>query len=211
MNEPEVLEPLPSPLGALFGLVGAWHGTNTLWVEPGEEGRESLATAGVDTIAAGKMLALSYDWDYRDLGGPIGDPDEPADMPDADVQDGMLLIGVRPPAVREPWLASQETPPSVNEDEFAPNTTATVEVAWCDSWHTDTRIMSLTGEFTSDGGFSALGEYVLPDGIAWGWHIELIVGGPDSFTIEMYNVTPGGSEYLAVRTVYERLEPDDEE
>ncbi len=198
----------PPELSGLFSLVGAWRGAYELILEPGRPNPPTHTSAEVEGIADGKLVTLYYDWSLEE---PAYDEGE---------QDGMLLIGVNPmarsteyrgtPMTRPGQLPPVELPPltwMTSTQEAVPD--EIVEIAWCDSFHMDSRIMQLRGVFTTDGGFSAHGEYTAPDGVPWGWHIDVAVDGPDAFTLAMYNVTPDGEEQLAVRAVYERDDPVD--
>lgn len=173
-------------LDSLASLTGAWAGDYTLILEPGAPRPPTFTSADVDVIAGGKLVAVFYDWEVSEL----------TDEAEFTTEDGVLLIGVTPAWAR---ASGQGEEPS-----------AGVEVAWCDSWHMDTRIMQLQGEFNAGGGFSARGGYDLPDGARWGWRIELLLDGHDAFTLQMYNVSPEGDEFLGVRAVYRRDTEDDE-
>jgi hypothetical protein len=60
--------------------------------------------------------------------------------------------------------------------------------------------MFCTGGAT-DGGVSVTGSYEAGSGPAWGWRIELQRAGAD-LMLTMYNISPGGQDYLAVAAVY---------
>lgn len=81
-----------------------------------------------------------------------------------------------------------------------------VHMAWCDSFHLDTKIMDLVGRGCGEL-IAATGSYRIPDSEPWGWRIELEPRGADAFQLRMYNILPvsmGGMEALAVRGDYTR-------
>lgn len=63
----------------LRDLVGDWHGTNKLWVRPGEPMRESETRAAVALVAGSGYLSIRYTWSDK------GEP-----------QDGELLLRLAP-------------------------------------------------------------------------------------------------------------------
>jgi hypothetical protein len=82
------------------------------------------------------------------------------------------------------------------------NTSATG--AWVDSWHQSSRLMFLEGEAGATEGIDLLGSYEAPSGPNWGWRIQLRQSGPDALVLLMYNLSPEGTEQLAVRATYSR-------
>lgn len=84
------------------------------------------------------------------------------------------------------------------------------ESIWIDSFHTQGAFMRLQsdgageGHGGPDGPMRLLGTYAAGDGPNWGWRVDLSMPSHDSFTMEMFNITPEGEEMLAVRARYER-------
>lgn len=78
-----------------------------------------------------------------------------------------------------------------------------VQAVWTDSWHSKDVLMLCNGSRDAAGRISIMGHYAVPENPDWGWRTE-IVPGNDSFRYVMYNVTPEGSEQLAVETDFER-------
>jgi hypothetical protein len=48
----------------LVGAMGAWVGSNKLWFEPTQAPSECATTAEIRGEAAGRMLRVSYSWEY---------------------------------------------------------------------------------------------------------------------------------------------------
>ncbi len=81
-----------------------------------------------------------------------------------------------------------------------------VHMAWCDSFHMDTKLMALTGR-PEDDAVAANGSYQFPGSEPWGWRIEIEPRGSDAFQLRMFNVLPasmGGASALAVQANYTR-------
>ena len=74
---------------ALAQLVGNWHGTNKLWLDPSKPARESGGTAVFQLTAQGKFATLNYTW--ADAGQP---------------QSGVLLFGSNGQKVDAAWVDS---------------------------------------------------------------------------------------------------------
>lgn len=49
----------------LEALVGAWDGTNRLWLDPRGPGEPSAATANVALIAGGGFVSIAYTWSFE--------------------------------------------------------------------------------------------------------------------------------------------------
>ena len=75
-------------------LVGAWEGTNRLWMDPRGSGEPSAATAAVAAVARGGFASIANTWTYE--GG---------------AQDGLLLVrrGARPGPLDAVWVDSFHT------------------------------------------------------------------------------------------------------
>jgi hypothetical protein len=79
-----------------------------------------------------------------------------------------------------------------------------VQAVWTDSWHSKDVLMLCNGSRDAAGRISIMGYYAVPENPDWGWRTEILPGN-DSFRYAMYNVTPEGSEQLAVETDFERV------
>ena len=75
----------------------------------------------------------------------------------------------------------------------------TATVAWADSFHMSARIMFCTGTAATDEAVKLHGTYSAPPGPEWGWRIEIQSVSEKELKIVMYNVSPEGSEDLAVQ------------
>ena len=198
----ERYSPAMSQLDGLRALTGAWDGEYVLTVEPGTPHSATFTNADVEIVAGGKLVTVFYDWE------------DPTTLGQEGREDGLLLISGYAAASGEPWagtplptyggLAPVELPQPTWLSAPADSVPSIVEVTWCDSWHMDDRMMQLRGEGMADGGFSVAGSYTLPDGVAWGWRVELEISGSDAFAIRMFNVTPEGEEHPAVHASYRR-------
>jgi len=91
---------------------------------------------------------------------------------------------------------------------FGYNTTLErYEASWVDNIHNNAAIMFCTGAPKPDG-FWVLGSYPDPTGGPdWGWRTELETTDPEHLTISAYNISPEGSEALAVETILTRVMP----
>lgn len=77
------------------------------------------------------------------------------------------------------------------------------EIAWVDSFHTGTSIMSSSGPI--DAGFSAMTSYGDGQGgPPWGWRTTFEQPSDDELLITMMNITPQGDASKAVETRYRR-------
>jgi hypothetical protein len=78
-----------------------------------------------------------------------------------------------------------------------------VEGFWTDSWHSANVLMALEGSRKDDGSLDLLGSYQVPDHPDWGWR-TVLSPGEDTFTYQMFNISPEGEEVWAVETVFTR-------
>lgn len=78
------------------------------------------------------------------------------------------------------------------------------DMAWADSFHNGHRLMPLTGPAAGEGVPDVRGSYAAPPGPDWGWRITLEHPAADALVLRMYNVTPDGTEALAVEASYAR-------
>lgn len=78
------------------------------------------------------------------------------------------------------------------------------DAAWSDSFHNGNRLMTLTGPASGDGNPSVTGNYPAPSGPEWGWRITLEHPSTNAFVMRMFNITPDGTEALAVEASYAR-------
>lgn len=78
------------------------------------------------------------------------------------------------------------------------------EMAWIDSFHTNSAIMLSVGEPKSPP-FEVLGSYPDPEGgPAWGWRTTLSLADSNQLVARHFNITPQGDDVLAVETIYQR-------
>lgn len=78
-----------------------------------------------------------------------------------------------------------------------------VQTVWTDSWHSSHIFMLSDGKVAEDGSISVKGYYKVEGHPDWGWRTDIIPSG-QSLRIVMYNVSPEGSEELAVETHFAR-------
>lgn len=76
---------------SLADVIGEWEGHYRLWFAPGDPAAESQTTALVETVGAGRFLALHYTWTF-----------------DEKPHEGFILLGVNPMAseLRAEWVDS---------------------------------------------------------------------------------------------------------
>jgi len=79
-----------------------------------------------------------------------------------------------------------------------------VQAVWTDSWHSKDVLMLCNGSIDAEGNISVLGQYAVPEHPDWGWRTE-IIRSSDSFRFNMYNVSPEGTEEIAVETDFRRV------
>lgn len=83
------------------------------------------------------------------------------------------------------------------------------ETAWAESFGTGTALMFSTGA-SGDPRLSVLGSYSDGQGGArWGWRTAIEQAADDTLDLRMYNITPDGTEALAVEVNYRRMPPGD--
>ena len=76
------------------------------------------------------------------------------------------------------------------------------EIAWVDSWHQNSNIMTLKGKEDDKGNLKTKGEYTA-EGQTWGWTIAF-EHSKDKLVMKMENVMPGDKAEWAVEAVYHR-------
>ena len=81
---------------------------------------------------------------------------------------------------------------------------AVVTAHWVDTWHMGERVMSCHGTSEDDGSVDVGGTYAAPPGPDWGWRIVLQPRDGSALRLLMYNITPDGTEELAVESDYTR-------
>ena len=64
--------------------------------------------------------------------------------------------------------------------------------------------MLCQGQASDNGNVSVTGLYAAPSGPDWGWRIEIKAGAMELFELDMVNISPEGTETLAVRASYQR-------
>jgi hypothetical protein len=77
---------------------------------------------------------------------------------------------------------------------------------WIDSWHMGDSVMACTGRKPEGPTFSLRGSYAAPPGPDWGWRLEITPDPPGGVRLLMNNISPDGSEELAVEASYTRTE-----
>lgn len=76
---------------------------------------------------------------------------------------------------------------------------------WTDSFHNGTSMMFCEGS-KDDAAFNVLGHYDAPDGSPpWGWRTNIAMISENDLVITMFNITPDGTEAVAVETSYKRI------
>jgi hypothetical protein len=78
-----------------------------------------------------------------------------------------------------------------------------VNAAWVDSWHASEKPLALSGTVDGQGKIDLRGTYEVPNHPEWGWRIVIGASG-EALEIVMYNVSPEGTEDLAVRADYKK-------
>jgi len=77
------------------------------------------------------------------------------------------------------------------------------QAVWTDSWHSKNVLMVCNGTADITGAISVTGSYAVPENPDWGWR-TVITPNEESFSYAMYNVSPEGTEDLAVETEFSR-------
>lgn len=78
----------------------------------------------------------------------------------------------------------------------------TAAMVWLDTWHNGHRMMVCHGTASPDGGIDVRGSYPAGPGERdWGWR-TCLEPGEAGWTMRMFNVTPDGTESLAVAADY---------
>jgi len=73
------------------------------------------------------------------------------------------------------------------------------EMAWIDSFHTGSQIMSFAGPLRDDGEISVLGSYQA-GAERWGWRTAYRLEAPGTLVVRAWNITPDGQEQRAIET-----------
>lgn len=81
---------------------------------------------------------------------------------------------------------------------------ATVNAAWVDSWHSNTKPLILSGTINESKTIDLRGSYEVPNHPDWGWRIVITPAEKD-LSMTMYNISPEGEEDLAVQADYKRV------
>ncbi|WP_223645847.1 DUF1579 domain-containing protein [Corallococcus sp. EGB] len=78
-------------------------------------------------------------------------------------------------------------------------------MAWVDTFHVGTDIMTLQGEPGGDDRFSVTGSYFIGEqSPRWGWRVDIDVAGPDALVITHFNIQPGEAPQKAIEIQYKR-------
>ncbi|RKH30257.1 DUF1579 domain-containing protein [Corallococcus sicarius] len=78
-------------------------------------------------------------------------------------------------------------------------------MAWVDTFHVGSDIMSLQGEAGVSDRFSVSGSYFTGEqSPRWGWRIDMERTGPDALVITHFNVEPGQAPQKAIEIQYRR-------
>lgn len=97
-------------------------------------------------------------------------------------QDGLLVVGHNPDA-------------------------GEATASWIDSWHNGDNMMICRGAIDEHGHVSVRGAYAAPPGPDWGWRVVVEPDAPGEFRLLMFNITPDGQEFPAVRVDFQRANP----
>jgi hypothetical protein len=81
-----------------------------------------------------------------------------------------------------------------------------VTALWVDSFHVSDKVMTCEGPSASAGSLEVGGSYAAPPGPDWGWRTVIETGEDDTLRMVMYNVSPEGTEELAVEASYGRAD-----
>jgi len=80
-----------------------------------------------------------------------------------------------------------------------------VVATWIDTWHMSHDIMYCEGFIENDTDYIFKGEYRVGSGPNWGWRTEIRPQSDDLFAFLMYNISPAGQDYPAVKVEYQRV------
>lgn len=80
----------------------------------------------------------------------------------------------------------------------------TVKAVWFDTWHMAHQFMVCEGSVDDKGVISVTGSYAAPPSPDWGWQIDIEPKSENTFHFRMYNITPDGEKFLAVKVTYTR-------
>jgi hypothetical protein len=80
---------------------------------------------------------------------------------------------------------------------------AKITSVWIDSFHQSGDFMKCAGTIEGDT-ISVKANYTQPEYAEWAWRTNLEFHNENSFSFTMYNVSPDGSEALAVEAIFER-------
>ena len=84
------------------------------------------------------------------------------------------------------------------------NKAETASAAWVDSWHQGSSVMQCKGQVNESGVISLLGSYPAPPNPDWGWRFTITPTAQNQLRITMHNISPAGTEELAVQADYTR-------
>lgn len=73
-----------------------------------------------------------------------------------------------------------------------------VSTQWIDTWHMGRAVMSCVGTARDAQAFSVRGSYAAPPGPDWGWRIDVDMSHPRMLRLTMTNISPEGTETIAV-------------
>ena len=77
---------------------------------------------------------------------------------------------------------------------------------WVDSWHMSDKVMTCEGASPDAVSLEVRGSYAAPPGPDWGWRTVIETAEDDLLRMVMYNISPEGTEYLAVEADYRRAD-----
>lgn len=76
---------------------------------------------------------------------------------------------------------------------------------WVDSWHQSGGVLNCKGSLLEDGTIQVQGHYPAPPGPDWGWRITIAKRSDNELQMLMHNITPDGTEDLAVQADYTKV------
>lgn len=83
--------------------------------------------------------------------------------------------------------------------------TGVTTAGWVDSWHQSGSVLNCTGSIQENGTIQVQGSYPAPPGPDWGWRITIAKHSDNELQMLMHNITPDGTEDLAVQADYTRV------